>query len=122
MRLSDAIGLGRMLRTLSLACDEKRGCALHLGLVAIDSRHSFASAFLEWPWLLNPVSRVCKCERELASDIAQLAIIHLFDRHVLGAQDWTLDRLIDYVRSIEPIESHESETNVSVETGEMVRQ
>lgn len=105
MRLSDAIAMGRLLVKPSLICDENHGCVLHMGLRAISSTARFSAAFMEWRWLLNPVEAPCQCERQQGS--AQLEIIHLFDRHVMLQGDWTLEQLIDYVRSIEPSEPDE---------------
>lgn len=104
MRLSDAIAMGRLLVKPSLICDENHGCVLHMALRAISSDARFSGAFTEWRWLLSSVKAPCGCEREGS---AQLGIIHLFDRHVLAQGDWTLDQLIDWVRSVEPAEPGE---------------
>jgi hypothetical protein len=34
-------------------------------------------------------------------------IVHLFNYHVVTAKDWTIERLADWVRSIEPPEPNE---------------
>lgn len=44
------------------------------------------------------------------------AIIHLFNYHVMTKKDWTMEKVIDYVASVEPPDPLESVTTSHVES------
>jgi len=100
-------------------CDENdRRCAL--GLVA--GRDEFLGAEKRYPWLYNEA--VCPCEcmmprqgcpflstgyRLPVKSNTSAVIAHLFNEHVMqggfgnpGAKPWTLERLADWIDSIDP--------------------
>lgn len=114
MKLSDAIALGRtaVIPRAGVVLDEDGGgCALGMAGVAAGtytvgkaavSVHELKVAFA---WALE-TEPVCPCSCPLM-DLGYKAsgiIGHLFDNHVFGRRDWTLDQLIDWVRSVEPPE------------------
>ena len=109
MRLSDAIALGRATVAQMKAADFSAG---PLGMAAnacgINDKYSGLEA--RWPWLRNselecPISSGrFWCRKQ----IALAAIYHVFDEHVMYLHDWTLDQLIDWIRSVEPQEAEAS--------------
>lgn len=111
MRLSEAIALGRVLLTPipgNYFSGDNSGCALGMGLAGVGCK-SRDTAVIEkdldkhWSWMNNRIpSLPCGCV-STNFDIAT-NIVHLFDEHVCGNKDWTLDQLIDWVRSVEPAE------------------
>jgi hypothetical protein len=115
MRLSDAIALGRTVMTPKQGSfgDSESGCALGMagkaaGLRIYDSSFPIEPLRREWPWLYATVQPYpCRCARTVQYHTDSL-IIHLFDLHVMHIKDWTLDQLIDWVRSVEPAEPTES--------------
>ena len=53
------------------------------------------------------------------------AVVHLFNHHVMTIKDWTMDQLIDWLRSVEPADPEEdsnatSKTAAREETAERV--
>lgn len=61
----------------------------------------------EFVWMTNQCNLPCGCSRTgiyAVSDNVCCAIAHVFNEHIYGKQDWTLDQLIDWVRSVEPAE------------------
>jgi len=42
-------------------------------------------------------------------------IVHLFNYHVMTKKDWTMDQLIDWVRSVEPPDPEEDAPKVNEE-------
>ena len=112
MRLSDAIAMGRTLmmpKAYTLrSSDGREGCALGMGLAACGMEKQglyYNKLLTRWSWLLGTSEHPCDC-RNMVRDEFICIIMHLFDRHVMN-QDWTLDRLIDWVRSVEPAEKDE---------------
>jgi len=61
---------------------------------------------LFWPWLAHSVAFPCDCykHRSSDSDMAKVVIAHLFDEHVFGVKDWTRERFVEFLKSIEPSE------------------
>jgi hypothetical protein len=117
MRLSDAIALGRTLLKPKAyqTIHNGEGCALGMAMASLGCRsHAEAqkkcSSTTGWKWVRKDVDvPPCSCDPEydriLAFDLNHQAYIaHLFNEHVCGAEDWTLDQLIDWVRSVEPAE------------------
>jgi hypothetical protein len=129
MRLSDAIALGR---TIAKAVPEElsnhRGdeaCALGMAGLACglsgwelhNPEFTFCGAKIEadshydliyerWPWLKNQTSSKFPCGCVvLGEELFDEVVMHLFDVHIFNRKDWTLDQLIDWVRSVEPQEA-----------------
>lgn len=110
MRLSDAIALGRTLAEPGVCVfilhrdSGTLACAIGMATLAVGCpKFNYDQ---EWPWLCERTTgiRICKCHIGLGYNSRACDIAHIFDLHVMGRGDWTLDRLIDYVRSIEPPE------------------
>ena len=117
MKLSDAIATGRVLLRArpGIFVAGNSGCALGMaykasGLVARDKTvgYTMEDCFKAWPWTMQSLKTVpCTCGIEDYNP--GQAITHLFDTHVMqpkewGVKAWTLDQLIDWVRSVEPAE------------------
>jgi len=116
MKLSDAIALGR---TLAFPWErgrrgEDRKCALMLAGLAANGNSSdwltnlpFLKAGFDGLKLATP----CNCNGEgewpcpSGNGSVPRVVMHMFNHHVAELGDWTLDRLIDWVRSVEPDES-----------------
>jgi hypothetical protein len=106
MRLSDAIALGRTLG-LDLCRYGKRagehsnrGCALDMAVLAVDGGKDWHDASYIWPWLNN---KVLEKDKTSIADLYLFEIASRFDCDVMTGTI-TLDRLIDWVRSVEPAE------------------
>jgi hypothetical protein len=83
------------------------GCALGMAAFSMGARTSSeAIEFLKGIALLEDrLERPCDCIRKSEQPVKIFeVIIHLFDFHVCFVCDWTLDRLIAWVESIEPQE------------------
>lgn len=125
MQLSDAITLGSVSlvvhRGTYFNADRTGGCAFGMALkgigrdkevrnildqsvnVMLDSGVGVVGK--EWPWLFNQlVAYPCSCfaDAEDRAETAFYIITHLFDDHVMGKNDMTLDWLVSFVRAIEP--------------------
>jgi hypothetical protein len=130
-RLSDAILIGSTVvkakpgRQYSMK--EKSGCAIGMAIVGAGGRFVprapgppmvYRSDGLEWwSWTINLETRPCRC-RIVAEAAGRMwpclrsfwlrkmpvkdIITHLFDCHVFGKGDWTIERLAEWVASVEP--------------------
>ena len=119
MRLSDAIATGRtivMPHAYTIFNSPKEGCALGMGLLGAGGHYSeapfenpdnpYKQLTERWPWLESPCAAPCGC---IEAQVNVFDVIgHIFDRHVIDDGSWTLDRLIDWVRSVEPSEAEET--------------
>lgn len=134
MLLSDAIAMGRTLVKPTPTTEWAvggGGCARGMALEAIGKRCAYATPYgpwesgkghpnianflTAWPWTERLTSVPCLCYGEPV--VAEIAIVisHMFDRHVSmpGCTDsWTLDQLIDWVRSVEPEELPEQQPTI----------
>lgn len=129
MKLSEAIVLGSTVLTpkagRQIFPEENAGCALGMAAVANgcifspvvgplppgESGRALGVAGVWGDWILQEVSRPCSCRSWWFKQLSvpprmpiQDVITHLFDFHVMGKKDWTLDRLVEWVRSVEPEE------------------
>jgi hypothetical protein len=107
MRLSDAIATGRVL-IKDLKPATLKGCVIGMACMGVGTEallkavqiESYYEIYHYWPWLrnatLSPVDDGVHDGMEV--------IYSIFDFHVMRKGDWTLDQLIDWVRSIEPDE------------------
>lgn len=118
MRLSDAIATGRVLLKpvrSSLFSGEDYGCALGMALMSAGTRNVIKLKSL-WPILGESFEIPCLCFKVRTVPM-DLIVTHIFDNHVFLREDWTLDQLIDWVRSVEPAEEEPvSVTQVQDET------
>ena len=120
MRLSDAIALGRTLTkqvTANLFYDNGCACARGMACLAVGKEAQAGKIEKEiWPWLNNRFEEPCQCgegcgKSEYTQYYQAWGIINHLMFHVVGCKDnrpfpqtWTLDELIDWVRSVEPPE------------------
>lgn len=122
MKLSDAILLGSTLLApqagRQYSAETQSGCALGMAAVATGctfravhavpshERRTLGVEGVWGTWTLEVMKRPCKCfflfvpRKMRVKDI----IAHLFDYHVVHKKDWTLEQLVDWVRTVEPAE------------------
>ena len=62
---------------------------------------------------------VC-CRSHVTYGCYYSTIAHIFDYHVMTTGQWTLDQLIDWIRSVEPDEPVETSEFVVIEREETV--
>lgn len=115
MRFSDAIALGRtMIQPCPLAVfgDRNNGCAQGMAIAAVGGYDRWTAGYTSrdfWPWTIKHEEIPCACQSRGGYGENTLGVVaHLFDKHVFGDKTWTLDQLIDWVRSIEPPEPEEA--------------
>ncbi len=124
MRLSTPIALGRVTIP-EMKSARLDSCALGMALNAMGKSTKTASGgdnYPElramWPWLdICPATVQC-CEFHPKSDSNLEAVYRVFDSHVMALYEdrrWSLDQLIDWVRSVEPAEQEELTPQVDVE-------
>jgi hypothetical protein len=122
MKLSDAILLGSTLLApqagRQYSAENQSGCALGMAAVATgctfrkvqnvpwQERRTLGVEGVWGTWTLELVRRPCKCfflivPRKLR---VKEVIAHLFDYHVVHKKNWTLEQLVDWVRTVEPAE------------------
>lgn len=126
MKFSDAMMLGMSAARLAAGSLARDGavCALGAGYCALgwldEQGNWLKSGKTEGyereivKWLRSAAESVpCGCSNDesgyldscLLSDGSNRAIIaHVFNQHVMGDKTWTVEKLVDYVRSIEPAE------------------
>lgn len=122
MRMSAAIATGRVLiapQPGAIFGNNDSGCALGMALRAVNSNEADSIAEL-WPWTLEVRGfHPCGCTRLNCSPFnvnpGAQSIAHMFDKHVFGDCTWTLDQLIDWVRSVEPVEPEEHMETVQLQ-------
>lgn len=84
------------------------GCALGMAEAASGS----ALAEFTWPWLkTSPDKYPCGCllfmpgfENILLPWNYAVVVAHIFNEHVCKDKTWTLEQLVDYIKSVEPEE------------------
>ena len=120
MKLSEAILLGSTVLTPRAGgqhfAETQSGCALGMAAIANGCSFHTVKQFDErdrrtlgtegvWGnWVLQKVARPCDCWRFwIAREMRIKDIItHLFDWHVMVKKNWTLDRLVAWVETVEP--------------------
>lgn len=122
MKLSDAILLGSTLLApqagRQYSGENQSGCALGMAAIARgctfrrvpsvpwQERRTLGVEGVWGTWTLDLVRRPCNClflivpRKMRIKDI----IAHLFDYHVVRKKNWTLEQLVDWVRTVEPTE------------------
>lgn len=119
MRLSEAISLGSTVLTPRAGGqhfpETQSGCALGMAAIANGCTFHTVKQFDErdrrtlgtegvWGnWVLQKVARPCDCWRFwIAREMRIKDIItHLFDWHVMVKKNWTLERLVAWVETVE---------------------
>lgn len=126
MRLSEAIRLGSLtIKPIPYKISDGNGggCALGMAQVAIGT----SLLRNEWPWMTERFINVpCSCVSYKQHDYIDKVsffpiringdiVVHLFNEHVMEIGDWTLDKLCEWIASVEPKEA-ESEAVSEPET------
>ena len=124
MKLSEAILLGSTVLAPKAGgqhfSETQQGCALGMAAVArgctfhtvtrpVDDRdrRTLGAEGVWGDWVLEQVERPCDCwriwirRRMRIKDI----IAHLFDYHIMDKKNWTLERLVAWVETVEPKET-----------------
>jgi hypothetical protein len=120
MKMSEAILLGSTVLAPKAGgqhfAEMKAGCALGMAAIAkgctfrpiihFDSkeRRTLGTEGVWGNWVLEEVNRPCKCWRVLVPRKMRIKdiIAHLFDHHVMGKKNWTLEQLVAWVETVEP--------------------
>ena len=123
MKLSEAILLGSSMLTPRAGgqhfAETQEGCALGMAAVARGCKfYAITKPFDErdrrtlgaegaWgEWVLAEVERPCHCWRIWMRRKMRVKdiIAHLFDYHIMNKKNWTLERLVAWVQTVEPKE------------------
>jgi hypothetical protein len=123
MKLSEAILLGSSMLAPRAGgqhfAETQEGCALGMAAVARGCTFGPARGPVEaterrtlgvegvWgEWVLRLEERPCDCWRIRVPRKMRIKdiIAHLFDRHVMEKKNWTLERLVSWVKTVEPSE------------------
>ena len=75
-----------------------------------------------YPWASKESLVHCPvcCRPRVTYGCYYSVIAHIFDYHVMTTGQWTLDQLIDWVRSVEPDEPVEASESIIIEREETV--
>lgn len=121
MKLSEAIRLGSTVLTPQAGgqhfAETQSGCALGMAAIAngctfrqvpgpivATERRTLGVEGVWGEWILSPILRPCYCwwvrvpRKMRIKDI----IAHLFDYHIMFKGNWTLERLVAWVETVEP--------------------
>jgi hypothetical protein len=123
VKLSDAILLGSTVLTSRAGAqyykDQDAGCALGMAAiaggctfgparsaVAEHNRRTFGTERVWGQWVLQVVERPCNCWRFWTPREMRIKdiIAHIFDRHIMRKKNWTLERLVAWIKTVEPAE------------------
>jgi hypothetical protein len=122
MKLSEAILLGSTVLAPKAGeqyfSETKAGCALGMAAVAKGctfrpttqfnqhDRRTLGTEGIWGNWVLALVNRPCGCWRLVAPRRMRIKdiIAHLFDYHVMVKKNWTLEQLVEWVKTVEPAE------------------
>ena len=120
MKLSEAILLGSTVLAPKAGrqhfSELKAGCALGMAAIANGCTFRPVTQFDEkdrrtlgtegvWGnWVLTEVRRPCECWRILVPRemLIKDIIAHLFDHHVMRRKNWSLEQLVEWVKTVEP--------------------
>jgi hypothetical protein len=123
MKLSEAILLGSTVLApkagVQYFSEQKAGCALGMAAIANGctfrptnhfddrDRRTLGTEGVWGRWVLNVVKRPCTCWRLLVPREMRIKdiIAHLFDYHVMVKKNWTLEQLVEWVKTVEPEEA-----------------
>lgn len=120
MQLSEAIMAGSMLCKAKFApghedSNNEFGCALTMASLAVGrcgdgTSNAWHEARKQWPWLQSDTEIDCPAEHCTYCqpiDTLEELVFHVFDWHVCepaGGTPYSLEQMVDFVRSIEPRE------------------
>lgn len=118
MKFADAMEKGsKMVVPVAGSRHDNQGRACALGMAEVAVKQSFG---IEWPWTARTVVDFpCGCKGwvmvggcrqgqvyEGKGRSFTEAIVHLFNYHVMTKKDWSMDRLIQWVRCVEDHKDH----------------
>ncbi len=122
MKLSEAIRLGSTVLTPQAGgqhfAETQSGCALGmaavargctfrpaLGPVVATERRTLGVEGVWGQWILTAMARPCYCWRVRVPRKMRVKdiIAHLFDYHVMFKRNWTLEQLVAWVETVEPV-------------------
>ena len=114
MKLSEAILLGSTVvkpkAGTQFDSDEHSGCAIGMAGTAIGAgfretpggcREGGLHTIMGWEWTAKQQRLPCWC-LPLRKRSMAWTITHIFDHHIMGKKNWTLERLVAWVASVEP--------------------
>ncbi len=119
MRISEAIALGRTLiqplAGVHLTGDQTQGCAWGMVQMAAgrDNMQALHIAsnriFLTLPCGCtgNIIKGGMTLGRSTGREALDIAIVHLFNDHVMTKKDWSMEKLIDWLATVEPADPEE---------------
>ena len=132
MKLSEAILLGSSMLVPRAGgqhfAETQEGCALGMAAVArgctfgparrpvqASERRTLGVEGVWGDWVLKLEARPCDCWRIRVPRKMRIKdiIAHLFDYHIMEKKNWTLERLVSWVKTVEPTEV-EPDFNVSL--------
>ena len=138
MKLSEAILLGSTVLApqagRQYSSKTSSGCALGMAAIAKGATFYQVRAVSEYDrrtlgtedvwgtWVLTMARRPCDCwrlrvPRELRiKDI----IAHIFDYHVRRKENWTLEQLVEWVKTVEPVDAPPPQPVVRAQPGRVI--
>lgn len=138
MKLSEAILLGSTVLApqagQQYSSETKAGCALGMAAIANGCTFRPTTQFNEYDrrtlgvegvwgsWVLARVRRPCHCWRLLVPREMRIkdVIAHLFDYHVMVKKNWTLEQLVEWVKTVEPKDAIPPRPVVWVQPSEVI--
>lgn len=123
MRVGEALMLGStLLKPLAGQFDDGEGSGCALGMIhkAVGgTRANYLPGLGLWaifPWIAQrPAKLPCDCKgakvmgsgcdmvsREHTEQTVSNVIVHLFNQHVCNNQDWSIERLADWIEQLDP--------------------
>jgi hypothetical protein len=138
MKLSEAILLGSTVLAPKaggqIFSESQAGCALGMAAVARGctfrpvtqfdrkDRRTLGTEGVWGSWVLTPVPRPCQCWRFLLPREMRIKdiIAHLFDHHVMRKKNWTMEQLVEWVRTVEPNDAMPPATAKIVRRGDSI--
>lgn len=126
MKLSEAIMLGSsLIRSVPFIRDDGFGGGCAMGMAEVAAGMFSFKLETKYPWMQTQICLV-PCGHDIGAKYNRIPgyktphtptfiIAHLFNEHVHGDRSWTLEQLVDWVRSVEPDEEPEATTETIAE-------
>jgi hypothetical protein len=139
MKLSEAILLGSTVLApqagRQYSSETKSGCALGMAAIAKGAtfhqvrpineydRRTLGTEDVWGTWVLMMARRPCDCWRLLVPREMRIKdiIAHTFDYHVMRKKNWTLEQLVEWVKTVEPDDVPPPQPVVWAQPGEVIR-
>ncbi len=138
MKLSEAILLGSTVLApqagKQYSSETKAGCALGMAAIANGctfrpitqfderDRRTLGTEGVWGTWVITMVRRPCKCWRIVVPREMRIKdiIAHIFDYHVMVKKNWTLEQLVEWVKTVEPDDTTPQATVVRFQPGDAI--